>query len=132
MFTSASEVTKSSRSQLVMDSVREKPENSTRRERGDSGGGRKKEPPDRPHHSEVTLRTAPICNTRFVIEQAELMETDIAGVTDLEETGEKDDGTAAITATTPTTVTSSVSSDDHITTVRREISCYVLMFPCCL
>ena len=126
MFTSASEVTKSSRSQLVMDSVREKPENSTRRERGDSGGGRKKEPPDRPHHSEVTLRTAPICNTRFVIEQAELMETDI------EETGEKEDGTAAITATTSTTVTSSVSSDDHITTVGREVSCYVLMFPCCL
>ena len=109
-----------------MDSVREKPENSTRRERGDSGGGRKKEPPDRPHHSEVTWRTAPIFNTRLVIEQAELMETDI------EETGEKEDGTAAVTATTSTTVTSSVSSDDHITTVRREISCYVLMFPCCL
>ena len=126
MFTSTSEVTKSSRSQLVMDSVREKPENSTRRERGDSGGGRKKEPPDRPHHSEVTWRTAPICNTRFVIEQAELMETDI------EDTGENDDGTAAINATTPTTVTSSVSSNAHITTVRREISCYVLMFPCCL
>ena len=126
MFTSASEVTKSSRSQLVMDSVREKPENSTRRERGDSGGGRKKEPPDRPHHSEVTWRTAPICNTRFVIEEADVMETDI------EETGEKEDGTAAVTATTSTTVTSSVSSDDHITTVRREISCYVLMFPCCL
>ena len=126
MFTSTSEVTKSSRSQLVMDSVREKPENSTRRERGDSGGGRKKEPPDRPHHSEVTWRTAPLFNTRFVIEQAEMMETD------LEETGEKEDGTAAITATTPTTVTSSVSSDDHITTVGREVSCYVLMFPCCL
>ena len=109
-----------------MDSVREKPENSTRRERGDSGGGRKKEPPDRPHHSEVTWRTAPIFNTRLVIEQAEVMETDI------EEPGEKEDGTAAITATTSTTVTSSVSSDDHITTVRREVSCYVLMFPCCL
>ena len=128
MFTSASEVTKSSRSQLVMDSVREKPENSTRRERGDSGGGRKKEPPDRPPHSEVTWRTAPLFNTRFVIEQAEMMETDI------EETGEKDDGTAitATTSTTSTTVTSSVSSDDHITTVGREVSCYVLMFPCCL
>ena len=125
MFTSTSEVTKSSRSQLVMDSVREKPENSTRRERGDSGGGRKKEPPDRPHHSEVTWRTAPIFNTHLVIEQAELMETDI------EETGEKDDGTA-ITATTSTNVTSSVSSDNHIATVGREISCYVLMFPCCL